>query len=181
MDINKKLKTEIGKINKKYSLPQLLNRYGKLHVTGSYVYDLMAWKDYDVVLEMDKLDNKIVYSLIKDIGLSMKPQELKILDNCDKHNKNRPQGYWVGIYIDDWKIDLWIMDKKNASKEVIQTEKLVQMLKNVNKSDLISLKSKLAENPDYHKKFSSVDLYNAYVCDNVRTVEQFYKWLKNKS
>ena len=180
MDLNLTLKKEIDSINKHYALPDLFQKYGKLFVTGSYVYDLMAWRDYDLVLEMKMLDENTVYSLIKDIGFALDPKELKILNNLDKHNKNRPQGYWVGIYIDKWKIDLWLMDEDNAKQEVSKTQELEEMLKNIDKSELINLKAKLAKNPDYHLKFSSVDLYNGYVHANVRTVEEFFKWLQNR-
>ena len=50
-------------------------------------------------------------------------------------------------------------------------------LKNVDKEILISIKSVLSEDPDYHVKFSSVDLYEAYLNENVRTVGEFYKWI----
>lgn len=180
INLNQKLKNEIDEFSKRYSLSELFKKYGKLFQVGSYVYELMAWRDYDLVLEMKVLDENTVYSLIKDVRLALNPDELKVLNNLDKHNKNRPQGYWVGIYIDKWKIDLWLMDEDNAKQEIAKTQKLAEMLKDIDKSELISLKAKLAENPDYHLKFSSVDLYNGYVHANVRTVKEFFDWLQKR-
>jgi len=180
INLNQKLKNEIDEFSKRYSLSELFKKYGKLFQVGSYVYDLMVWRDYDLVLEMGELDENTVYSLIKDIGLVLNPEELRILNNLDKHNKNRPQGFWVGIYIDKWKIDLWLMDGNNAKQEIAKTQELKKMLKDVDKSELNNLKAKLAKNPDYHRKFSSVDLYNGYVHGQVRTVEEFFKWLQDK-
>lgn len=180
MDLNKELKQEINGIDEKYGLSKLLSNYGRLFPVGSYVYDLMAWKDYDLVLEVDLLNENFVSELINKIKLNLKTSELKALNNLNKENKNRPQGYWVGIYVDTWKIDLWLMDKTNSEIEREQSEKLRNMLKDVNKQELITLKSELAKDSDYHVKFSSVDLYNAFVNGNVRTVKDFFIWLGDR-
>jgi|GEM_PF-4693787 len=180
MNINDLLKKEIIDLDKKTGLSTLLKKYGKLHTTGSYVYDLMAWRDYDVVLELPELENSIVYTIVKEIGTTVSPDELKILNNIDNRKSNRPTGYWVGIYIDSWKIDLWIMDSFNSQKEVENTAKLNSLLMDINKNKLIEIKQELSKDKDYHVKFSSVDLYNSYVYGNVRTVKEFYEWLSTK-
>ena len=180
MNLNITLKLEIDHINSKYELTKLLGQYGKVFITGSYIYDVMAWRDFDLVLELPNLDIKQVYEIIKEIGQRINPSELKIMNNIDKMKSNKPIGVWVGIYIDSWKIDLWIMDHENSIKEQKSTNELASMLENVDKNALILLKSELSKNPDYHIKFSSVDLYNAFTSANVRTVGQFYDWLKRK-
>lgn len=181
MDLNKTLKLEVDNLNNKYGLMKLLSQYGKVFITGSYVYDVMAWRDFDLVLDVPNMETKEVYEIIKKIGEKINPSELKIMNNTDKLKSNRPIGVWVGIYVDSWKIDLWIMDHENSLKEQKNTKEITNLLKDINKNELISLKSKLSKNPDYHIKFSSVDLYKAYTSGNVRTVDQFYNWLKTNS
>ena len=181
MNINDSLKKEIDDLNKRTGLSTLLKKYGKLHTTGSYVYDLMAWRDYDVVLELSELKNSIVYTIVNEVGTIISPDELKILKNIDNRKSNRPTGYWVGIYIDSWKIDLWIMDSYNAKKEVENTTKINSLLKDINKEELIRIKQELSKDKDYHVKFSSVDLYNSYIYGNVRSVKEFYRWLSTKN
>lgn len=180
MNLNDNLKIEINELLEKHQLNQILSRYGDLSITGSYVYNLMAWRDYDIVLKVNNLTSKFVYSLVKDVGVNTNPDELKVLNNVRGFNKNRPIGYWIGIYIEKWKIDLWVMDEKNANKEIKQTKGLDLMLSNINKEELVKLKLKLSENPDYHKKFSSVDLYHSYI-DGIRNIDEFYKWLNTKN
>jgi len=177
METNSDLKKEIDLLFEKYQLNNLFRKYGELSVAGSYVYNLMAWRDFDVVLKTDNLTSEVVYSLISGIGKSINPDELKVLNNINRFDKNRPIGYWIGIYVEKWKIDLWVMDKENSEKEIEQTQKLDKLLSNVDKDELIKLKIELSKNPDYHKKFSSVDLYNSYL-DGVRSTEGFFKWLK---
>jgi len=180
MNINDSLKKEINDFNQRTGFLNLLSQYGKIHITGSYVYDLMAWRDYDLVLELVELNNANISKLVEEIGTTISPNELKIFNNIDKRKTNRPEGYWIGIYVDSWKIDLWVMDSLNAKKEVENTNKLNILLKNINKNELINIKQELSKDKDYHVKFSSVDLYNSYVHDNVRTVDEFYKWLSTK-
>ena len=81
MNINDSLKKEINDLDIKIGLSALLNKFGKLHITGSYVYDLMAWRDYDLVLELPELSNSIVYAIVNEIERTISPNELKILNN----------------------------------------------------------------------------------------------------
>lgn len=179
--LNKKLKVEIDEIISKHSLVELLKRYGDVHITGSYVYDLMAWKDFDIVLKLHKYNKDEIYELVKELGVKINPQRIRILDNLNKTEANRPEGVWIGLYVDDWKIDIWLMNSENFNKEVQITKDLAEKLKNTDKEILISIKSVLSKDPDYHVKFSSVDLYDAYLRGNVRTVEEFYDLLEIKS
>lgn len=181
MDINTLLKNEVNELDNRTGLSKLLKKHGRLHITGSYVYDLMAWKDYDLVLELPLLETSSVDKIVNEIETTICPDKLNIFDNTKKENRNRPSGYWIGIYIDSWKIDLWLMDSLNAGKEVENTAKFSTLLKDINKNELIAIKQELSKDKDYHAKFSSVDLYNSYLYGNVRSAEEFYKWLFKKT
>ncbi|HRO65408.1 MAG TPA: hypothetical protein PKU78_04265 [Candidatus Dojkabacteria bacterium] len=179
INLNNQLKSEIDAILIKYSLIELLASYGKVLVTGSYSYDLMAWRDYDLVIELNDYTTENVYKLVEEIGVKLNPDKLRILNNLNKTETNRPQGVWLGVYIENWKIDIWLMNSENFKKEVQNSQKLKEKLKDVDRETLISIKSELSKDPDYHVKFSSVDLYEAYLDGNVRTVQEFYEKLKN--
>lgn len=178
LKLNSQLKKEIADILEKYSLDALLKSYGKLTFKGSYIYDLMAWRDLDLVLQLKNFNHEQVFSLLKEIGLRVNPFKLKIINNLGRERGDRPQGFWIGIEVDQWKIDLWLVDAINAEKEKINTELITNLVKDANKEELIALKYEIAKDPDYHFKFSSVDLYQAFVNANVRTAKEFYSWLK---
>lgn len=175
INLNNQLKSEIESILTKYSLIELLKSYGDVLVTGSYSYDLMAWRDYDVVIKLNEYTIETVYALVEELGVKLNPDKLRILNNLDKTEPNRPQGVWLGVYIENWKIDIWLMNSENFQKEVQNSKKLKDRLKDVDRETLISIKSELSKNPDYHVKFSSVDLYEADLVGNVRTVKGFYE------
>ena len=179
MNLNDSLKKEINTLLEEYHLQKLLEKYGEVKFVGSYVYDLMAWRDFDLVLRANRYASVEVYLLLKDIGTALAPDELKILDNTKGLKQNRPVGYWIGIYVKGWKIDLWVMNTENFQKEVDKTEKLSKLLAEVNRDELIKLKLELSKNHDYHIKFSSVDLYYSFL-DGVRTVDNFFRWLKDR-
>lgn len=176
--LNNQLKSEIDSILVKFSLIELINSYGKVLVTGSYTYDLMAWRDYDLVLQLNNYNMSEVYALVEEIGIKLNPDKLRILNNLKKIESNRPEGVWLGVYVENWKLDIWLMNSQNFEKEVQRTKEMQQKLKDVDKEILISIKAVLSEDPDYHVKFSSVDLYEACLEGGVRTVEEFYEWDK---
>lgn len=178
INLNNQLKSEIDAILIKYSLIELLASYGKVLVTGSYSYDLMAWRDYDLVIELNDYTTEAVYKLVDDIGVKLNPDRLRILNNLNKTETNRPQGVWLGVYIEGWKIDIWMMNFENFENEMQNSKKWKERLKDVDRETLISIKSELSKDPDYHVKFSSVDLYEAYLEKDVRSVEEFYVKMK---
>ena len=178
INLNNQLKSEIDSIISKYSLIDLLESYGKVLVTGSYSYDLMAWRDYDLVIELNVYTIEKVYSLVEEIGVKLNPDKLRILNNLNKTEANRPQGVWLGVYIEKWKIDIWLMNSENFQKEVQNSKKWKEKLKDVDREILISIKSELSKDPDYHVKFSSVNLYEAFLEGNVRNAEEFYENMK---
>ena len=176
INLNNQLKLEIDSILSKYSLIDLLESYGKVLVTGSYSYDLMAWRDYDLVIELNDYTIETVYALVEEIGVKINPDRLRISNNLNKTEVNRPQGVWLGVYIEGWKIDIWLMNTENFEKEVQNSKKWKEKLKDVNREILISIK--LSKDPNYHVKFSSVDLYEAFLEGNVRNAEEFYENMK---
>jgi hypothetical protein len=178
INLNNELKSEIDEILAEYSFINLLKSYGNVLVTGSYSYDLMAWRDYDLVIELNDYTTETVYKLVEEIGVKLNPDKLLILNNLNKTEPNRPQGVWLGVYIEGWKIDIWLMNSVNFDKEVLNSQKLKERLKDVNRETLISIKSELSKDPDYHVKFSSVDLYEAFLEGKVSSAEEFYEDMK---
>jgi hypothetical protein len=178
INLNNQLKLEIDSILTKYSLMELLESYGEVLVTGSYSYDLMAWRDYDLVIELKYYTIETVNKLVEEIGVKLNPDKLRILNNFNKIESNRPQGVWLGVYTENWKIDIWLMNSENFQKEVQNSKKWKERLKDVDRETLISIKSELSKDPDYHVKFSSVDLYEAFLEGKVSSAEEFYEDMK---
>ena len=179
--LNSQLKSEIDSILAKFSLNEILNSHGKVLVTGSYTYDLMAWRDYDLVVQLNNYNMSEVYALVEEMGIRLNPDKFRILNNLKKIESNRPEGVWLGVYVEDWKLDIWLMNSQNFEKEVQRTNVMQQKLKDIDKEILISIKAVLSDDPDYHVKFSSVDLYTAYLEGGVKTVEEFYEWNRRTS
>jgi len=138
----------------------------------------VAWRDYDLVIELNDYTTENVYKLVEEIGVKLNPDKLRMLNNLNRIETNRPQGVWLGVYIEGWKIDIWMMNFENFENEMQNSKKWKERLKDVDRETLISIKSELSKDPDYHVKFSSVDLYEAYLEKDVRSVEEFYVKMK---
>ena len=55
---------------------------------------------------------------------------------------------------------------------------IIDLVKPEFKDTIIQIKSELMKDPDYHKRFSSVDLYNAVCINGVKNLADFYKFIK---
>src|SRR5213075_179131 len=65
--LNEQLHEEADDILDKKGLRKILDRYGILHVTGSYSLGLMTWRDLDIYLEAEGLTEQTFFELGKDI------------------------------------------------------------------------------------------------------------------
>lgn len=175
---NKLLKSEIDYIIKQTGFIKILSKYGKPKIVGSYAYNLMTWRDFDIDLSMDNTNAEKIYSLIKEVALSCNPDKLQIHNHLIKAVRERPKGIWVGIYFNNWKIDLWLLTTKEFKNNHLKFINLQKMLENADKDKIMEIKSKIYNHPEYHKTFSSVDIYEAVANYNVKSINEFEKWLK---
>lgn len=161
---------------------QLINRlfeFGTVHMVGSYAYNLMVWKDLDLLLEMPDDDLKLADDVLSSIR-SIEHATIRILDNRNKNKKDRPKGVWIGLYIHKWKIDIWIMNQYETANELSLRDRWIEKYKAIDRQSFLSLKTALAKDPGYHKAFSSVDIYEAFSQAQVRGAREFYAWFNKK-
>ena len=74
--LNEQLHEEADDILDKKGLRKILDRYGILHVTGSYSLGLMTWRDLDIYLEAEGLAEQEFFELGKDIDSLLRPVKM---------------------------------------------------------------------------------------------------------
>lgn len=173
------LHDEADKILSDTKLIDRLFEFGTVHMVGSYAYNLMVWRDLDLVLEMPDDDMKLADDVLSSIR-SIEHATIKTLDNRNNNKKDRPKGVWIGLYIHQWKIDIWIMNPCETAHELSLRDRWIEKYKSIDAQSFLSLKTELAKDPGYHKAFSSVDIYEAFSQAQVRSAREFYAWFNKK-
>ncbi|KKO51712.1 hypothetical protein [Paenibacillus sp. DMB20] len=55
-ELSFEIKNEAEEILYEHGLMRILERFGKIFVSGSYFLDLMTWRDLDIYLEGDNMN-----------------------------------------------------------------------------------------------------------------------------
>ena len=182
-ELNSALVSEANKILYDYGLLQILSKYGKPIMQGSYVLNLMAWRDLDIHLENDEIDIKDFFKLGSEIATKLKPHRMSFRNELVGKTNNLPKGLYWGIYVQlefpaEWKIDVWAIDSDQTKIHCKELENLKRKISVENKPIILMIKNRYYNHPKYRKDFYSTDIYKAVIEKNIKTIEEFSKWLK---
>ncbi|MDD2890602.1 MAG: hypothetical protein PHE49_08205 [bacterium] len=184
--LNTKLVREADRLLKDFGLLKTLSKYGTPIITGSYVLKLMTWRDLDIHIEVKKFDGHKFFELGKEIMSKLKPDRMHYRNELIMKDIRLPMGLYWGVYTkilsqDTWKIDIWAMDSHQTKVHERQFEDLKSKINKENRITILTIKNLYHKHPEHRKKFTSMDIYNAVIKDNVKTIEEFSIWLaKNK-
>jgi hypothetical protein len=181
---NKALIVVANQILNKHGLFKILKKYGTPFITGSYALELMTRRDLDISLETDDMTEKRLFQMGGEIASAFKARRMLYLNEfVDKHPR-LPLGLYLGAYTriigkdKEWCIDIWAMD----AKQVNQNRKIIAgflAAMDENKRALIlETKNKSLEHPEYQHNFFSIEIYKAVTEDCIKTVEEFFEWVK---
>jgi hypothetical protein len=185
--LNSSITGEADKILNNCGLSGILRNYGNVLPTGSYVLGLMTWRDLDIYIENDKLTERDFFKMGGEIASRLKPQRMHFRNELLAKTPGLPAGLYWGIYVsglvcpDEWKIDIWAMS--SAQKETLQKDfdALKASVNEQNRPLILAIKDHYWRHPEYRKTFHSLDIYQAVIQENVRSVKEFAGWLeKNK-
>lgn len=185
MDINTSLKQEADHILHKLGLFSLLEKYGEVHVLGSYNLNTMVWRGLDISVLVPRLDEGTVFALLKDVGIMAKPTDLRLKNYTYIQSANGNKGRYiqcVEAHVDHitWdKIDIVISNKpEDIQEQITRNEHWKANIRADHFKPILEIKSALYAHPLYRTKITSVDIYQAVAFENIRTVEEFRYWLK---
>lgn len=184
--LNSIIMTEANEILHNYGLLQILNKYGNPIVTGSYVLKLMTWRDLDIYLESNKMTMERFWELGKEILLKLKPQRMHFRNEFIMEPADLPGSFYWGIYTTLRFPDVWEIDVHSVTSEqivVLQKEfdELKSKITKNRRRAILEIKNHFCKHSEYRKKFSSLDIYNAVINEDIKSSKEFSEWLeKNK-
>jgi hypothetical protein len=175
------LKEEGRKILEDDGLLDILSKYGKVQIVGSYDLDLLIKPDIDISICVDKFDIDRYFSLCSEITKKLKPSRVKYIDqSLQKLPFPFEEGYFLGLHIPRkdivWTIDGWVFTPEIFNERVAYHNRIKQKLNKDTREILLTIKKTICNNPNY----MSNDLYNAVLFENVASLPEFLAWYKGK-
>lgn len=167
-------------------LKSILSPYGKIIITGSYELDVMAWRDLDLLLDVEKIKQSDIYAISNQIFQVYNPTWFETKDTFFDES-GCPKGYFIGFeskIMDNnlWNVDIWFTNREHIEKHLKYIDHLKEKLTLENRKLIVMLKKILIQQGDYGIKIFSVDIYQSVLEDHVSTLGEFKKWvLKNKN
>src|SRR5437762_3079484 len=181
--IAKKIHAEADELLDQTGLLKILEKYGIVHVTGSYSLGLMTWRDLDIYIENSAITENDFFQLGRDIVNLLRPAKMSFRNERISKTPGLPRGLYWGIYLGDerkgaWKIDIWTTDSQGFEPVRAFGERIRERLTNTNRSLILKIKSAVWSHPRYRREFSSSDVYRAVLEHGVVDVEGFWKYVR---
>jgi hypothetical protein len=183
LQLNTTIKKEAEEILYQKGLHQVLNSFGKPHVSGSYSLDLMTWRDLDIYLEAEHLSQTDFFKLGGEISGLLQPVKMSFRNELIAKTHGLPAGIYWGVYLGNeregaWKIDIWAVDSSEYKRLNQYCESIKQKLTPETTLQILEIKSKCWQDPAYRRAYSSTDIYNAVFENDVTSLQQFRTYLQ---
>jgi len=185
VDKNTQIRLNASAVLKNLRLEQIVNNYGTLLYTGSYVLDLMTWNDIDMQIQLHKgVDPKKAFvsilGFIMESGNFVKSQ---IINFQGQYKPAMPRGIYLGFEMDFpeyggmWKFDLWSLASEDFNKNRMLIEKIQEELTPEKRKLILSLKQEMQSKEGRVPHMGSHFLYQAVILHRLNTPKEIYQFL----
>ncbi len=175
------LKAEAAILLHEQGLLALLQRCGPVRAHGSFLLDLMTWRDLDLAMQLPHAHDVVTFFAT---GQQV-AQQFTILKMSFSNQHLRPDvpfdhGLYWGIRLlhqrQEWKIDLWGYGPAEYQVHLTEFEALQRSLAAVDRRLILRIKDDACRLPSYRHTLTSVQIYEAVAQAGVQTVDDFYQW-----
>lgn len=179
------LQQEARQVLAALDLAALVADIGPLLLAGSFVSELMCWRDLDVgvLAGSDFSPEDVLQRIVGQLGITAFEYHDERGPRCVT-GQVRDERYHVPFTVDRggqcWRIDLtlWLHD---AHVNVTRWhEDLRERITTEQRSAVLRLKDTWYRRPDYPDQVGPLDIYTAVIDDGVRTPRQFAIWLAQR-
>jgi hypothetical protein len=184
-DINQQIKDEADDILYNQGLFAILSKYGIPHITGSYSLNLMTWRDLDIYIQKENMNENEFFQLGAEINKKYHPVKMSYRNERITQTEGLPLGLYWGVYLGNerkgaWKIDLWAVDENECYHLVKFCDDIALRLTTLSKQIILTIKSGCWQDPEYRRSYTSSDIYHAVLDNEVTSLEEFRSYLKMK-
>lgn len=181
------LREEASKLLNKEGLMQLLNSYGNTRVIGSYALDTMTWRDIDISIVLpDKRDICLFFEIGTKMALKFQITKMSYSNHFIRNFPGFDHGlYWGTLLLyneQEWKIDLWGYGETDFQAHMKEFDTLHKDIKKADRTSILRIKHTISQRPDYRGDvYNSMTVYRAVISDDVKTLEEFNRWIERNS
>lgn len=179
------LRQEAAALLEELDRSEILAEIGPLALAGSYVSELMSWRDLDVMLRVGAdYSPKDVLQLISQL---MDLPGVVGFDYRDERAHRSPAGqsrderYHIPFMIERgagiWRLDLTLWLHDLHQNVTAWHESLRDSITDDQRAAVLRIKDVWFRLPNYPDQISGLEIYTAVIEDDVRTPSQFNGWL----
>jgi hypothetical protein len=180
------LKREANDLLRESGLIGILEKYGAVHLTGSYSYDLMTWRDIDICLEVERVDLSPVFEIGREIASLPNVGAMYFRNEFILNTPGNPTGvFWCIDFVlpndVQWKVDVLISTHDHVKPVLDQGAELTRRLTAPERERVLTVKGALSQRPEYRREFRSTDIYTAVLDHGVTSVDEWHTWLEKNA
>lgn len=169
---------EADRLLYEYGLLDILKRYGRVFVVGSYQMQVMTWNDLDIYMDRDDLNDRNYYNLVTDIIQEMTPIRFDGHLSIDRNSAFL--GVETRISEKRWNLDIWWKEKSEIEEALARARNMAACMEERPeiKRAVMEIKRDLIARKLYgfdkgKKHYHSQEIYEAVFDDGILTAEQF--------
>lgn len=179
------IRDEADRLLYEKGLYKLLKEYGQPYLSGSYELGLMTWRDLDIYLAQEAMDVGSFFRLGSALAGLLHPVKMSFRNEFLGKSPGLPEGLYWGVYLGNerkgaWKIDIWMVQQEELSRLMHYCEKLKERLTEEYREIILGIKATCWTDPAYRKHYSSTDIYQAVLEENVKSPGEFRQYLHAK-
>ena len=176
------LQKQASEVLNNLDLIKELSKFGEVKIVGSVSLGLMTWPDIDVDLKSKtEINDKDYFEIVKYVFSKKNIKQLKLIDNRNLSEKNRPKSIYLGIIYDlkgvEWKIDVRYLNSADAFAEDYLNQTKSKLTIESTKT-ILEIKTEFHNHPKYRKEFSGFEIYNAVLDKNVSNSKDFRDYME---
>jgi len=166
----------------------ILHRYGKVHYTGSYALDLMAWPDIDITMVLDgdpySFDN--FFEMGKQLAGVDGVDKIEYWNSLNWDVHNLPKGLYWGVRLNTgtwdvpWKIDVWATNEDEFKANQKLMKRLSKGITPEARGVIVEIKNSLITPEGRTPQGSGYYIYEAVLFKGLRTPREIREYVRSQ-
>nr|MDO8111776.1 hypothetical protein [Candidatus Sigynarchaeota archaeon] len=178
------LKREADQLLADLALIDIFARFGVVHLTGSYKYDLMTRRDIDVCVEMANPSEEMLFDMGVAIAALPHVGSMYFRNEYVLRTPGNPLAmFWVvDVYRpggDKWTVDILVSTPAEVKRVIDAGAEQLHGLDPEKRACILEIKGHLTATKDYRKTYKSTDIYEAVMKGGVKDLAGWNAWWKH--
>ena len=164
----------------KTKLIDIMQKYGKTTIIGSYVMQIMSWNDLDFLIDLADFQTDKYYNLVTELISILNPIRYDGICNVEK------DVYFIGMEImhnrERWNLDIWWKPRNEIEASLAYANDLLLKMRKYPqlREAVVEIKQRLITYKLYgfdkgKKHYHSHEVYDAVFNRGITSVEEFLK------